>query len=105
MPPSRARFTAPATGGGRIASVAVSIAAALVILGISIVPFFTPAWVHGEQDRSHAALLGRPYNATVQEASDLTVRDLLLGGDFRSTITARCGGLGPCPEVALFDDR
>jgi integral membrane protein (TIGR01906 family) len=88
--------TAPVTVGGRIASVAVSIAAALVILGASIVPFLTPAWIHGEQLRSGATDPFGEVNEVKLWYSDAIVHDLAFGGDFN---------VGTPRLMRLLDDR
>lgn len=73
---------APPSIGARLGSGLASVAAALVILGASILPFFTPAWMHGEQDRAGVpALFGGDAEAA-HGYSDQIVHDLLLGGPF-----------------------
>jgi integral membrane protein (TIGR01906 family) len=89
---------ASSTGGasmrGRLGGALVAIAAAFVILGVSIVPFLTPVWIHGEQDRAGTYVPG--YSGTaVRDATDETVSGLLVGGDF----TFMIHGTG------FFDDR
>jgi integral membrane protein (TIGR01906 family) len=71
----------PTSRGGRLASVLVSVATALVLLGVSILPFFTPQWIHGEQLRAHASVPGYSDTA-VMYATDTTVSNLLFGGSF-----------------------
>lgn len=96
---------APSTIGARFGSILVSVAAALVILGVSIVPFFTPAWIHGEQDRAgSAAFLGADLS-TVNGYSDQIVHDLLLGGDFVVPVVDKAcfGKTGACGS--LLDAR
>lgn len=79
---------------GRVTSVLISVATALVLLGASILPFFTPQWIHGEQDRVGASVPGYS-GAAFQEATDTTVGALFVGGDFTFMINGR----------GFFDDR
>jgi integral membrane protein (TIGR01906 family) len=74
--------TTPPTVGARIASIAVSIAAAFVILGVSIVPFLTPQWIHGEQDRAGADAYFSGDPTLPNLYSDAIVHDLVFGGAF-----------------------
>lgn len=66
----------------------VALAAALVILGVAVVPFLTPAWIDFEQDRSGAAALTGYTPTDVRTATDGIVQDLLLGGDFDVAVAA-----------------
>jgi integral membrane protein (TIGR01906 family) len=61
----------------------VAVATAFVILGASLLPFLTPAWVGFEQDRSgSAALVGYP-PAEVHSITSSILGDLVLSrGDF-----------------------
>lgn len=93
--------TTPGTLGGRVASTVVSGATAFVLLGVSIAPFFTPQWIHGEQDRAAAYVPG--YSAAdVREATDETVRQLFVGADFTFMIDG--SNFFDDREVAHMDD-
>jgi integral membrane protein (TIGR01906 family) len=63
----------------RIAAGATGLAAALVVIAISIVPFLTPAWVAFEQDRTGAAALTGFDPADVRVATNAILHDLVLG--------------------------
>jgi len=105
----------PTTLGGRLASILVSVATAFVLLGLSIVPFFTPQWIHGEQLRAEASVPGYSETA-VAYATDMTVAALLSGGGFgfmvdpgmqpasRPAIRFGSGTLSYAPPQALFFD-
>jgi integral membrane protein (TIGR01906 family) len=68
--------------GGRVGSVLMGLAIAIVIVAVAIVPFLTPARVGFEQDRAQAAAW-TGYSATeVQQATGPILHDLVLGGDF-----------------------
>jgi integral membrane protein (TIGR01906 family) len=84
----------PSTPASRLAPLVVSLATAFVILGVSIMPFLTPQWIHGEQDRAGASVPGYS-GADVQDATDETVRQLLFGADFTFMIHG----------ANFFDDR
>lgn len=98
--------------GVRLGMAVVSVAAALVILGVSIVPFFTPAWIHGEQDRAGSAGYVGASPSTVHGYSDGIVHDLILGGDFVVPVvdqacfgkTGACGSLLDAREQAHMRD-
>jgi integral membrane protein (TIGR01906 family) len=61
----------------------VSISTALVLLGASILPFLTPAWVGFEQDRTQATRLTGFSAADVRAVSGSLLGDLVLSrGDF-----------------------
>ncbi len=70
----------------RLASVAIGIAAALVIVAIAIVPFLTPGWVAFEQDRAQATAWTGFTSAQLRTATDAILGDLVLGGDFAVTV-------------------
>ena len=71
----------PATLRGRLASLVVSVATAFVLLGVAILPFFTPQWIHAEQARAGAHVPGYTETAATY-ATDMTVSALLFGGGF-----------------------
>jgi integral membrane protein (TIGR01906 family) len=109
----------PSRLGGRLSSIVISLATAFVILGVSIVPLFTPQWIHGEQRRAGTSVPGYS-DAAVAYATDATVRALLLGGSFAfpvdpamqpsSVPAARFGNGGPLVALhpapsPFFDER
>ena len=65
--------------GGRAASLLTGIAVALVILAVSIVPFFAPPWIAFAQDRAQAAAWTRFSAEDLRTATDAIVGDLILG--------------------------
>jgi integral membrane protein (TIGR01906 family) len=86
----------PLTLGGRLASILISLATALVILGASILPFLTPQWIHAEQDRAAAAAYFEGDPSLPHQYSDSIVHDLVLGGSFN---------VGEDPLQPLLDPR
>jgi integral membrane protein (TIGR01906 family) len=65
----------------------IALATALVILGASIVPFLSSAWIGFEQDRAGVASLTGFGEAGVRTVTDAIVGDLVLGrGDFDVTL-------------------
>lgn len=68
--------------GGRLGSWLVATATALVILGGSILPFLTPAYIRVEQDRSGVERLTGWDAGQVNAATTAILHDLVLGGDF-----------------------
>jgi integral membrane protein (TIGR01906 family) len=98
-----ASSTAGGSIRGRVGAVFVAIAAAFVILGVSIVPFLTPVWIHGEQDRSGAPrFVGAPPDAVHWDA-DQIVNRLLFGATFEIT-TDRLEPLLDSKEQAHMED-
>lgn len=97
------RPTEMTTTVGRAVCALVSFATALVILGVTMVPFFTPAWIHLEQDRAGSAVLTGYTRDTLDRVTDAIVRDLLLGGDFdvRDRV---CPPLASCPVLPVVLD-
>jgi integral membrane protein (TIGR01906 family) len=77
---------APTGLGVRLGSALVSMATAFVLLGASILPFLTPAWIHFEQDRAGAAALTGLGPSFLYGVTDAIVHDLVLGGDFRVSV-------------------
>jgi integral membrane protein (TIGR01906 family) len=85
----------------------IALAAALAILGASVAPFLTPAWVSFEQGRAGSAALTGFSAAQLSEATNRILHDLVLGGDFRFKVAPRDkfssppkGGNGiPAPPV------
>jgi integral membrane protein (TIGR01906 family) len=74
----------PATerGLGRLTGIVVALAAALVLLGVSVVPLLTPAWIGFEQGRAGAAHETGYDEATLERVTQSIVHDLVLGGSF-----------------------
>ena len=73
----------------------IAAATGLVLLGASILPFLTPAYLHLEQQRAGAEPLTGYDGATLDRVTNAIVHDLLLGGDFGTT----AGG------VAVLNER
>ena len=76
---------------GRIGGFLIAAAAALVILGGSILPFLTPGYVRLEQARAGAGIIDRTFgyeklvasdSPMVRSATTAILGDLLFGGDF-----------------------
>ena len=70
---------------GRLWAFLIAAAAALVILGASILPFLTPAYVRVEQDRVGVERLSGLDAGTVNAATTAILHDLVLGGDFTTS--------------------
>ena len=96
---------APPSIPARFGSVVVSVAAAVVILGASIAPFFTPAWIHGEQDRAGSAALAQAPADYVHWASDQIVGRLLLRGSFEIATPRLMLLLDPREQAHMQDVR
>ena len=97
--------TARPSTAGQLGAVIVSVAAALVILGASIVPFLTPAWIHGEQDRAGAASLFGSDPETVHLYTDAIVQDLVFGGAFNVGSARLMPVLDPKEQAHMRDVR
>jgi integral membrane protein (TIGR01906 family) len=97
--------TARTSIGGRLGAVLVSVAAALVILGASLLPFLTPVWIHGEQDRAGAASLFGADPETVHLYTDAIVHDLVFGGAFDVGSARLMPVLDPKEEAHMRDVR
>jgi integral membrane protein (TIGR01906 family) len=65
--------------GGRLASIAIGIATAIVIVAVAIVPFLTSAWVGFEQGRSEAQAWTGYSEADLQAATNAILADLVVG--------------------------
>jgi len=63
----------------RIAAAATGLAAAVVVVAISILPFLTPAWVAFEQGRTNAAGLTGYAEPDLRGATDSILHDLVIG--------------------------
>ena len=68
--------------GGRVASVLIGLATAIVIVAVAILPFLTPQWVAFEQDRAQATAWTGFTTSEIRVATDGILADLVLGGDF-----------------------
>ena len=65
--------------GGRLASISIGIATAIVIVAVAIVPFLTPAWVGFEQGRAQAQAWTGFSDADLQFATNAILADLVIG--------------------------
>ena len=63
----------------RLAALATGIAAAVVVIGIAILPFLTPAWVSFEQGRAEAAAWTGYSDADLSQATNAILHDLVVG--------------------------
>jgi integral membrane protein (TIGR01906 family) len=95
-----ARWSVGAAVGGAI----VAFATAIVILGVAVVPLFSSAWIHFEQDRASAAALTSYTVTDLHAATDSIVHDLLLGGDFDVAV-AGATVLDPSEQAHMRDVR
>lgn len=68
--------------GGRLSSVLVGLAIAIVIVAIAILPFLSPQWVAFEQGRSNATAWTGYTNEELLPATDAILSDLVFGGAF-----------------------
>ena len=91
----------------RLGGAAVSIAAALVILGLAAIPFANPFWIHFEQDRVGAAAYTGYTPDGVHQATDGILHDLVFGGDFDVPAPGTVGGavLDPAERAHMRDVR
>ena len=70
-------------GGARLLGPFTAAAAAILILGVSILPFLTPTWLAFEQDRAQAAAWTGFSEPDLRVVSNSILGDLVLGrGDF-----------------------
>lgn len=65
--------------GGRLASIAIGIATAIVIVAVAIVPFLSPAWVGFEQGRAQAGAWTGYSAADLQATTNAILADLVIG--------------------------
>jgi integral membrane protein (TIGR01906 family) len=63
----------------RLAAFATGVAASVLLIGIAVLPFLSPAWVHFEQDRTGAAELTGFTTAQLRTATDSILSDLVVG--------------------------
>jgi integral membrane protein (TIGR01906 family) len=82
--------------GRSLASVAVGLSAAIVVIGGSVLAFLNPVWVGFEQIRTGAGRLTAYSVADVHRVTDAVLGELLLGP---ATFLQQVGG------VAVFDPR
>jgi integral membrane protein (TIGR01906 family) len=68
--------------GGRIASLLIGLATAIVIVALAILPFLTPQWVAFEQARANATAWTGFTTEELRAATDAILSDLVFGGDF-----------------------
>jgi integral membrane protein (TIGR01906 family) len=68
--------------GSRAASVLIGLAAAIVIVTVTIVPFLSPQWVAFEQGRAQATAWTGYTTEELRVATDAILADLVFGGDF-----------------------
>jgi integral membrane protein (TIGR01906 family) len=84
---------------GRLAAFLIAAATALVILGVSIVPFLTDNYIHIEQERARAERL------TLQAVTTAIVHDLLLGGEFATIDASGAPALNERERAHMRDVR
>jgi integral membrane protein (TIGR01906 family) len=65
--------------GGRLASIVIGVATAIVIIAVAILPFLTPQWVGFEQSRAQAEAWTGYTTAELREATDAILADLVVG--------------------------
>jgi len=68
--------------GGRVASVPIGLAVAILLITVAIVPFLTPGWVAFEQGRAQAAAWTGYSTSELNAATGAILSDLVFGGDF-----------------------
>ena len=91
--------------GGRVASILIGLATAIVIVALAILPFLTPQWVAFEQGRAQAAAWTGFTTEELRTATDAILADLVFGGDFDVEVDgtpvlnrARAGAHGRRPD-------
>jgi integral membrane protein (TIGR01906 family) len=89
------------SGAGRLTTWLVPIATAFVLLGPSVLPFLTPAWVDFEQDRAGAPALAQECADPVHAFTNSILRDLVVGGNFDAELDARASTAQPCFATSL----
>jgi integral membrane protein (TIGR01906 family) len=65
-----------------LVAIPISLATAIVIVAVAILPFLTPLWVAFEQGRSEAEAWTGFTTAELRTATDAILADLVFGGDF-----------------------
>jgi integral membrane protein (TIGR01906 family) len=69
-------------GLGRPLGLLIAISTALVLLGVSVVPLLTPAWIGFEQERAGAQQLTGYDRGDLETVTGSIVHDLVFGGAF-----------------------
>lgn len=88
----------------RGAGIVVGLATALVIVGLSIVPFFSPPWMTVAQGRAGVAALTGWTEPQVRAATGGLVADLITGGDFEVVVNGETV-LSPSERSHMRDVR
>jgi integral membrane protein (TIGR01906 family) len=83
----------------------IAAATALVLLGASILPFLTDAYIHLEQERAGAERLTGYDVSTLQGVTTSIVHDLLLGGDFGVVDSGNAPALSEREQAHMRDVR
>jgi integral membrane protein (TIGR01906 family) len=94
----------PATTWVRVGAVFLSVATAFVVLGATMLPFFSSSWIGFEQDRAGSAALTGYAPADVHAATDSIVHDLIFGGAFDVQV-AGAAVLDPAEQSHMRDVR
>lgn len=89
----------------RLAALATSLAAAIVVLAIAILPFLTPTWVAFEQGRTNAAGLTGYSETDLRAATDAILHDLVLGPPAFDVAVAGSPVLEPREQAHMRDVR
>jgi integral membrane protein (TIGR01906 family) len=93
------------SAGSRLVGAVVALAAALVIVAVSIVPFLSPAWIGFEQGRSGAAVLTGFSEADLRVVTDSIVADLVAGPPDFDVQLAGTAVLGEAERSHMRDVR
>ncbi len=88
-----------------LASMFVSVATAMVVMAIVIVPFLSPAWVSFEQVRSDAAAWTGYTPVELQTATNAILKDLVLGPPDFAVEVAGAEVLTPAERAHMRDVR
>lgn len=91
--------------GGRVASVVIGVATAIVIIAVAIVPFLTPQWVGFEQGRAQAEAWTGYSTAELREATDAILSDLVVGPPRFDVVVAGALVLEPREQAHMRDVR
>jgi integral membrane protein (TIGR01906 family) len=91
--------------GGRVASVVIGVATAIVIIAVAIVPFLTPQWVGFEQGRAQAEAWTGYSTAELREATDAILSDLVIGPPRFDVVVAGALVLEPREQAHMRDVR